>query len=149
MSVLKRFSLARFGVLLLALLVGGVLSASRAHADRVINRCTIVERPTISHRTKCIGANLSRANLSQANLSHADLRAANLSNGDLRAANLSHADLRAANLRYVDLREANLRNADLGYANLTGANLSGAELTGTSFCHTTMPDGNTNNSGCS
>ena len=37
---------------------------------------------------------------------------------------------------------------DLPNANLAGANLLGAYLRGAIFCHTTMPDGSINNTGC-
>lgn len=43
---------------------------------------------------------------------------------------LSYADLRGVNLSYADLRNADLRHADLRGANLTGANLKGAKIQG-------------------
>ena len=54
-----------------------------------------------------------------------------------------YADLRKANLTEVSLGKADLKGANLSGANLTKANLDGAVL-----CHTTMPDGKENNSGC-
>ena len=80
-----------------------------------------------------VGANLSRANLSNgnlkfANLSGADLSRANLGNGKLKFANLSFANLNGANLSRADFKFANLLRADLSRANLSFANLSFANL---------------------
>ena len=62
---------------------------------------------------------------------------------DLRGVNLVRAGLRGA-----DLRIANLSGADLNSADLSDADLDGAKLDGAIFCHTAMPDGKENNSGC-
>jgi uncharacterized protein YjbI with pentapeptide repeats len=70
----------------------------------------------------------------------------------LPGANLSGAVLRDGDLRYVWMPGANLSGADLSGADLYGANLrfaTGADLSGVRrFCHTSMPDGKTNNRDC-
>jgi hypothetical protein len=63
------------------------------------------------------------------------------------------ADLSGANLTGAQMAGANLHGADLGGACLVGANLlaadlGGADLDGAIFCHTLMPDGSFNDSGC-
>jgi hypothetical protein len=98
-------------------------------------------------------ANLSHAILSDTVLSRATLRDADLRSATLHGADLFRADLRGANLHGAvlhgaDLREANLRGANLTGAVLHGADLSGADLTDARFCHTVMPDGHKDNSGC-
>lgn len=81
-------------------------------------------------RAILIGADLTRANLSEAILRQADLRCASLFGTKLFYASLYCADLRGANLSYADLRDANLRYADLRGADLSGANLCHADLVG-------------------
>jgi hypothetical protein len=67
--------------------------------------------------------------------------------------NFQGADLSSANFTEAQMAEANFQGADLGGsclvgANLLGANLDGADLDGAVFCHTLMPDGSFNDSGC-
>ena len=71
-----------------------------------------------------------------------------LSNSDLTGSYLYKADLRGANLEDADLTDVYLAKADLTEANLRGAQLAGSLLKDVVFCNTTMPDGTTNNSGC-
>ena len=61
---------------------------------------------------------------------------------------LYKSDLRGANLEDADLTDVYLAKADLTDANLRGAHLAGVLLKDVVFCNTTMPDGSTNNSGC-
>jgi hypothetical protein len=97
--------------------------------------------------------NLSHALLAKTILTRAALRDANLRSATLNGADLSGADLRGANLHGGVLHGAVLHNAKLDGANLTGAVLFGADLSGASpagakLCHTVMPDGHEENSGC-
>ena len=71
-----------------------------------------------------------------------------LSNSDLTGSYLYKADLRGANLEHSDLADGYLSMADFTDANLRAANLTGSLLKDAIFCNTTMPDGLTNNSGC-
>jgi hypothetical protein len=66
---------------LLGVLVGAVLIASPAYADRVINGCTIVCDPTIEHHT--VSERADRGHVRNADLHGADETAANLT-GALR-----------------------------------------------------------------
>ena len=99
-----------------------------------------------------IKAGMSRVNWQGVNLAGADLRLATLGGklqgANLQAANLLGARLGGAKLQGANLRGANLRGANLRGANLTGADLTGANLSGASICHTIMPDGSTDTSGC-
>ena len=71
-----------------------------------------------------------------------------------RNANLTGSQLSKTNLRGVDARGANFTGAQLSGACLVDANLRGAIINGTTqmsgaiLCRTIMPDGATNNSGC-
>jgi hypothetical protein len=67
--------------------------------------------------------------------------------------NFQGSSFHGANLAGAQMAQANLQGVDLGGACLVGANLldadlAGANLDGAIFCHTTMPDGTTNDSGC-
>jgi hypothetical protein len=165
-------------VVLWAMVGAGVFLLPVASADRIVKGCTIVAHPKLQHHASCGGANLSFGNLSRANLSYADLTHANLTHANLSRTNLSHANLsesslRGANLSHASLSHGDLTNADLSHANLSqavashanlshanlfhtdlshadlhSADLTDANLSHTRFCHTTMPDGHVDNSGC-
>jgi hypothetical protein len=158
---------------LLATVGANAFLLQAASASRIVKGCTVVDNPTLQHHTSCAGAGLSRANLSRTNLSYADLTHANLSHAklsrtnlyhanlsdasldgaNLTQAHLSHGDLTNASLAHANLSHASVRGANLSHTNLLRANLSdadlrNADLTDARFCHTTMPNGHVNNSGC-
>jgi len=130
----------------------------------------VVRGCVIQPYTRCPGADLSSALLSEAQLRGADLVQANLSRADLTAANLTEANLtradlsganlskpnpcfhgrcNGADLTGADLRYSELVKTNLSYADLSGAKLNGATISNsTIFCHTTMPGGANNNSNC-
>ena len=105
------------------------------------------------HNSNLNHIQLNDTNLSKVDFSRALLVGANLVGANLREAILSEANLEGANLTQAkmygaNLYRSNLRNVKLLSANLTGANLTDAKLDGAIFCHTIMPDGKENNSGC-
>ena len=61
---------------------------------------------------------------------------------------LYKVDLRGANLEHAVLVDVYLSKADFTDANLRAENLGGSLLKDAIFCNTTMPNGSTNNSGC-
>jgi hypothetical protein len=130
------------GSLLLTVAVSGSM-AGAAFADRVVNGCKIVARPTAQHHTRCVSAKLRGAHLRSADLEHASLVRANLSRADL-----SGADLRGANLTGAKLVHTDLRHAILFGANLRRARVGGAILAGVELCRTRLPAGQLTNSGC-
>jgi DNA-binding beta-propeller fold protein YncE len=84
-----------------------------------------------------------------ANLSRCDFgRTAALAGSACNGCNLTGANFRGADISGANLGGANLGRACLVDADLTGANLGGARLGGAIFCHTRMPDGTLNDSGC-
>ena len=103
--------------------------------------------------SRCIGCDLSGANLSRKQLINADLQAANLVGADLTGtnftgaklgganltganltgANFTQAVLQAASLIDVNFTNTNLTRTDLSYANLVNTNFSSAILTNTDF----------------
>jgi hypothetical protein len=92
-------------------------------------------------RNRCAlgpGKNLGRCCFVDEDLSGRKLRGANLGQANLTGADLRNADLRGANLDQTCLVDTDLRDARLGGANLGTA----------IFCHTIMPDGSRNISGC-
>ena len=68
--------------------------------------------------------------------------------GERVYSNCSWADLVGVNLGKEDLSGLDLSKADLSQANLIRANLIATKLDGAILCHTTMPNGKENNSGC-
>jgi hypothetical protein len=72
-----------------------------------------------------------------------DLSGKSFKSGNLTQANFTHATLTNAKFQ-----SANLTGACFVDADLTGANLKASNLSGAIFCHTTMPDGTINDSGC-
>ncbi len=67
---------------------------------------------------------------------------------NVQGSNLSHTNLTGAQMAQANLQGVDLGGACLVGANLLEADLAGADLDGAIFCHTTMPDGTTNDSGC-
>ena len=94
------------------------------------------------------GVRLDHADLTRSNFGSADLRNSSFVSAKLAYAGLNTANLRDSILRRADLTHATITEADLSGADLSGADLSGADLSGAHFCHTIMPDGHQNNSGC-
>jgi hypothetical protein len=134
------------------LLTGPVAWATpKSSATKVVAGCTVVVHPSGPHRTVCVGAHMSGANLggmnlagaqlSGVNLKGADLSSANLSGANLTLADLSGAHLSAANLKGADLSSANLSGANFSQADLSGANLAGATVFGAVWSNTTCVDG--------
>jgi hypothetical protein len=116
----------RFGLVAAALLLAfGVLGATPAAAQQVVNGCQIAPRG------QCRNADLTGTTLREAEMKSANLQGASLVRADLRGANLQGANLMQtalfqANLSGANLQGALLVGAKLGWANLTEANLSGA-----------------------
>ena len=112
------------------------------------NLCQDVDGCVIQPDTSCNGFDMRGADLEGA-----DLHGSDLSNSVLSGANLHAADLRDTAMVYTDLTNADLSDsslarADLAYANLRDADISGADQLDVTYCHTTMPWGAENNSGC-
>ena len=93
--------------------------------------------------TRCTpgkGRNTSGCDFSHStHFKNKDVRGANLSNSNFFAADLESADFRGANLSGSCFVAASLLNAKLG---------SSVNLGNAIFCHTLMPDGSFNMSGC-
>ena len=128
---------------LTAIVMTGCVLAGTASADRALNGCRIVARPTAQHHTSCRAAKLRGAHLAGVDLEHASLI-----RSDLSRANLAHADLRGADLRGANLARVDLRHANLFGANLARARVGGALLAGVALCRTRLPDGTLNNTNC-
>ena len=85
---------------------------------------------TLVATNKCVGCNLSGAELNRLDLSGAELQGADLSNATFFLADLSSADLRGAIMRGTQLGGADLAGADLRQADLRGVKIAGAYLVG-------------------
>ncbi|MEW6145797.1 MAG: pentapeptide repeat-containing protein [Thermodesulfobacteriota bacterium] len=109
---------------------------------------TLENISTFLDTDRCVGCDLSGANLYNADLSGVDLEGAKLNDAILANANLSGANLKGAELRNADLTGAKLKgatlagadltnavliNSDLSDADLTAANMEGADVTGANF----------------
>lgn len=136
-----------------------------AHASLFIDDGTapVIGGCILQPYTQCEGADLHGADLHGAQLMYANFAGANLNAATLAGANLSFDNLAKARLQIATLAGANLTDASLAFADMPGANLGGANLTGATlddaldtganyggatFCHTTLPSGTVNNSGC-
>lgn len=88
---------------------------------------------------------------SGAYLANCDFEDSNsLENVNCKGCNLSRANLQDADASGVNLTKANLQKACLVDADLTGATIAAStNLLDAIFCRTIMPNGSTNNSGCS
>ena len=82
----------------------------------------------LKSQKRCIGCDLSGANLRDENLAGADIRWSNLSEADLERAQLAGADLTGANLTNSKLLRANFEGA-----NLQGVVFHGVDLSATRF----------------
>ncbi|MEW6145796.1 MAG: pentapeptide repeat-containing protein [Thermodesulfobacteriota bacterium] len=106
---------------------------------------TLENISTFLDTDRCVGCDLSGANLYNADLSgvdlegaklndailaNADLSGANLKGAELKNADLTGAKLKGAALAGADLTNAVLINSDLSDADLTAANMEGADVTG-------------------
>jgi Pentapeptide repeats (8 copies) len=152
-------------------LVGRARNASASVPRRFGNASLFIDdgtAPLLTHCiiqpfTQCAGDDLHGAALQGQDLEYADFAGANLNEATLAGANLSFATLGKARLQIASLAGANLTDASLAFADMPGANLGGANLTGASlfdafdtganyggatFCHTTLPNGMTNNTNC-
>ena len=91
---------------------------------------SVIKKPALLRQlkfsNKCLGCDLSRANLTGANLDKANLTRANLIDANLVGATLTNANLERANLERAQMGGAHLAQANLAVANLKGANLARA-----------------------
>lgn len=101
----------------------GYQRLSAGPTSTTVGACRVVNHPSPTSRSSCIGVDLAGRDLHGVDLRLADLRKA-----DLRGADLSESILYGA-----DLTGADLRDADLSRADLTGTNLNMAELGSTDF----------------
>jgi hypothetical protein len=93
------------------------------------------------------------ADLASANLNGLTFLQSNFFAANLKGATLVNSTLARSNLEDVNLVGADLTGANLAGANMTDANLSEAILIDTNFegailCHTMMPGGTEDNTGC-
>jgi Pentapeptide repeats (8 copies) len=91
---------------------------------------------------KCVGCDLSGADLSRRQLANADLQAANLVGAKLTSTNLSGAKLGGANLTGADLTNTNLSQAVLQAASLIDVNFIGTNLTNTDLTYANLVNTN-------
>jgi hypothetical protein len=113
-----------------------------ATTAEVINGCVI------QPNTDCLYLNLNGADLAGADLGGSDFTEADLTRANLAGANLLAVEFYGAVIPYANLSGANFSRADLTGASLFKSVVTGANFTDATFCHTTMPDGSINNSGC-
>ena len=93
------------------------------------------------------------ADLANANLNGLTFLQSNFFAANLKGATLVNSTLAGSNLEEVNLVGADLTGANLAQANMTDANLSEAividtNFEGAIFCHTIMPGGAEDNTGC-
>lgn len=132
--------LALGAALLLALsMIGGTTMAA---GDCILTKGANVAGCDLS------GNDYAGDDLTRANISGATLIGTTFSGAILTRANLSGSDATGADFSGATApRSTNMKNMDLTNANLSG--LQGdVSFAGSTFCNTTMPDGNVNNSGC-
>lgn len=89
------------------------------------------------------GVDVSGSNFGRSRWVGTDLSGANLSGSRLGSADFTGADLSGANLSNVQGGSANFTDATL-----LGANTSGWRPANAVFCHTIMPNGDVNDTGC-
>jgi uncharacterized protein YjbI with pentapeptide repeats len=97
---------------------------------------------TLIATNKCIGCDLSGADLSRKKLANADLQAANLVGANLSAANLTGAKLGGANLTGANLTKTNLTGAVLQAASLIDVNFTNTNLTRTDLSYANLVNTN-------
>ncbi|AFY94496.1 pentapeptide repeat-containing protein [Chamaesiphon minutus] len=91
---------------------------------------------------KCIGCDLSGADLSRQQLVNADLQAATLVGANLSGANLASAKLGGANLTGANLTRTNLTGAVLQAASLIDVNFANTNLTRTDLSYANLVNTN-------
>jgi Pentapeptide repeats (8 copies)/Pentapeptide repeats (9 copies) len=97
---------------------------------------------TLLATNKCIGCDLSGADLSRKQLVNADLQAANLVGANLTGTNLTGAKLGGANLTGATLTNTNLTQAVLQAASLIDVNFASSNLTRTDFSYANLVNTN-------
>ncbi len=91
---------------------------------------------------KCVGCDLSGADLSRKQLVNADLQAANLVGAKLTNTNLTGAKLGGANLTGADLSNTNLSQAVLQAVSAIDVNFIGTNLTNTDLTYANLVNTN-------
>jgi uncharacterized protein YjbI with pentapeptide repeats len=107
-----------------------IAPTARAFSQADLNRLTTTN--------KCVGCDLSGADLSRRQLANADLQAANLVGAKLTSANLSGAKLGGANLTGADLTNTNLSQAFMQAVSAIDVNFSGTNLTNTDLTYANL-----------
>jgi Pentapeptide repeats (8 copies) len=97
---------------------------------------------TLMTTSKCVGCDLSGADLSRKQLVNADLQAANLVGANLTGTNLTSAKLGGANLTGANLTNTNLTGAVLQAASLIDVNFANTNLTRTDFSYANLVNTN-------
>lgn len=97
---------------------------------------------TLLATKKCIGCDLSGADLSRKQLVNADLQAANLVGANLTGTNLTNAKLSGANLTGATLNNTNLTQAVLQAASLIDVNFASTNLTRTDLSYANLVNTN-------
>jgi Pentapeptide repeats (8 copies) len=97
---------------------------------------------TLMATNKCVGCDLSGADLSRKQLVNADLQAANLVGANLAATNLTSAKLGGANLTGANLTSTNLTGAILQAASLIDVNFASTNLTRTDLSYANLVNTN-------
>jgi Pentapeptide repeats (8 copies) len=112
------------------LILLGLTPAAYAYSPADLN--------TLLATNKCVGCDLSGADLSRKQLVNADLQAANLVGAKLVGTNLTGAKLGGANLTGADLTNTNLTQAVLQAASLIDVNFAGTNLTRTDLTYANL-----------
>jgi Pentapeptide repeats (8 copies) len=97
---------------------------------------------TLTATNKCVGCDLSGANLSGKQFVNADLQAANLVGANLTGTNLTSAKLGGANLTGANFTKTNLTGAVLQAASLIDVNFTNTNLTRTDFSYANLVNTN-------
>ena len=111
-----------------------IAPSALAYSQADLNRLTATN--------KCVGCDLSGADLSRRQLANADLQAANLVGAKLTSANLSGAKLGGANLTGADLTNTNLAQAFMQAVSAIDVNFSGTNLTNTDLTYANLVNTN-------
>lgn len=92
-----------------------------------VGACTVVDNPTPTLFTQCVGLNLSGLNFSGLDLKFANFTGSNLSGANFSGVNLSDGNLTGSNAAGASFNGANLANV-----NFTGANVANSIIAGSS-----------------
>ncbi len=111
-----------------------IAPAAGAYSQADLNKLTATN--------KCVGCDLSGADLSRRQLANADLQAANLVGAKLTSTNLSGAKLGGANLTGADLTNTNLSQAFMQAVSAIDVNFSGTNLTNTDLTYANLVNTN-------